>query len=395
MSAGGNTSVFRGVAVDSSGNAYAAGYQTGTGSFTYDTGKSASGPSTSSNAVLVKYTPSGAVEWVKTASSGGPSNSWNGVAVVGSQVVAVGEQASSATVNWGGVSTTSSSSSGAGLVVAFQTTNGTPLWGHCLGGSAYSTLERATPSPDGQKIAVIGFTGGNTSYASTDFTVPGKSVLVLQLDSSGSLLWGRTASGTSTAPSEGKGVAYTREGRLWITGYYTKYAGGNSFDLGSQSLSVGPASGKNTLYVAKLEPDGAVTQLVSWNNPVSASEGHDIDVDVWGNVFVAGSVQKDSFTFSGILSNQTLNYTHGNATENFFLLKLNPLGKAEWVRGHNRTSSPNSTYFGDVAVSSEKVYVTGYTKGNLSYPLPAHPSGTLNVQGVYSLFNAALVVFQR
>ncbi|WP_010262715.1 SBBP repeat-containing protein, partial [Treponema primitia] len=55
VTAGADSSYFTSIAVDGSGNVYAAGYQQGTGTFTYGTGVNVTGTAISSNVVLVKY----------------------------------------------------------------------------------------------------------------------------------------------------------------------------------------------------------------------------------------------------------------------------------------------------------------------------------------------------
>jgi len=55
VTAGTSRSCFNSVAVDSSGNIYAAGYQVGRESFTYGAGVNVAGAYSDSNVVLVKY----------------------------------------------------------------------------------------------------------------------------------------------------------------------------------------------------------------------------------------------------------------------------------------------------------------------------------------------------
>ncbi|HNX59769.1 MAG TPA: hypothetical protein PKK43_11770, partial [Spirochaetota bacterium] len=66
-----NDSNFYSVATDSCGNVYAAGYIRGTGTFTFSPGVTIQGAHRCPNAVLVKYSPSGIVQWAKNISSPG------------------------------------------------------------------------------------------------------------------------------------------------------------------------------------------------------------------------------------------------------------------------------------------------------------------------------------
>jgi outer membrane protein assembly factor BamB len=65
---GPSSASFNGVTVDTSGNVYAAGYQT-SGDYNYGTGNIA-GTSSVGNPVLVKYNSSGTAQWAKTITAG-------------------------------------------------------------------------------------------------------------------------------------------------------------------------------------------------------------------------------------------------------------------------------------------------------------------------------------
>jgi len=60
---------FNSVAVDSSGNVYAAGVQNYDGTFTYGTGVSARGIERGNNVVLVKYDSNGTAQWARSVST--------------------------------------------------------------------------------------------------------------------------------------------------------------------------------------------------------------------------------------------------------------------------------------------------------------------------------------
>ncbi|HQF79157.1 MAG TPA: InlB B-repeat-containing protein, partial [Spirochaetota bacterium] len=111
VTAGNDYSYFNSVAVDSSGNVYAAGYQSRTGSFTYGPGVSVAG-SGSSNVVLVKYNSSGNALWAKSVTAGTSESRFNSVAVDSSgNVYAAGYQRGTGSFTYGpGVSVAGSGS---------------------------------------------------------------------------------------------------------------------------------------------------------------------------------------------------------------------------------------------------------------------------------------------
>jgi hypothetical protein len=90
VSTGTYTSRFNSVAVDDSGNAYAAGDIYGTGTYTFGADVTAAGPYTGANVVLVKYDPSGVTQWARTVSAGRYTSVFNSVAVDGTWNVYAG-----------------------------------------------------------------------------------------------------------------------------------------------------------------------------------------------------------------------------------------------------------------------------------------------------------------
>ena len=64
--AGASSSVFSGIAKDSSGNLYVVGYQTGNSTYTYGSGVSAAGAHSGLNATIVKYDSAGNAVWAKS-----------------------------------------------------------------------------------------------------------------------------------------------------------------------------------------------------------------------------------------------------------------------------------------------------------------------------------------
>jgi hypothetical protein len=126
--AGSANSYFQDVAVDGSGNIYAAGYQVSNGSFTYS-GQSVSGPHSASeitstepgsNALLVQFDRTGTARWAKSMStdSAAAATIFYGVAAdAQGNVYAAGFQNGSGTFNYGSASPTSDYVGGFNAVV--------------------------------------------------------------------------------------------------------------------------------------------------------------------------------------------------------------------------------------------------------------------------------------
>ena len=120
---------FSGIATDSGGNVYAAGFQAGTGTATYGTGVSATGSSSGGNAVVVKYDPSGNALWAKVASGSGDS-SFNSVATDSAgNLYAAGYQNGTGTCTYGtGVAAAGAYAGGGNAVAVKYDSSGNALW---------------------------------------------------------------------------------------------------------------------------------------------------------------------------------------------------------------------------------------------------------------------------
>lgn len=139
VSAGTGPCSFDGVTVDASGNVYAAGYQNGTGIYSYGADVSATGTA-GRNIVLVKYNSSGAAQWARTVSTG-PSESWfRGVSVdsVGNVYVVGGQKGTESFTYGPGVSATGINSNNNILLVKYDT-DGTALGARTVKGGTNSS----------------------------------------------------------------------------------------------------------------------------------------------------------------------------------------------------------------------------------------------------------------
>lgn len=122
LDAGVLSAAFMNVAVDSSGVVYAAGYQNGTGVYTYGPGVSIAGPSSGWNAVLVKYDAQGNALWARTVTSGTGNSEFDGVVVARDHSVYVaGYQSGTEPLSYGpGVSAAGTSDSSNVLLVRYD-----------------------------------------------------------------------------------------------------------------------------------------------------------------------------------------------------------------------------------------------------------------------------------
>ena len=154
-------SQFQTAAVDGSGNVYAAGFQHGTGMFTYKSGSSttritAEGTADGNNAALAKYDPDGNALWAKSVGTGTQYSEFVDIAVDtgGTSVYASGYQEGTGCYTYGtGVSAQHTSLSTNAVLVSYNALSGEAQWAR--------TVETGT----GSLFNGVAADGGNYVYA--------------------------------------------------------------------------------------------------------------------------------------------------------------------------------------------------------------------------------------
>jgi len=237
-SAGTDTSQFNAVALDSSGNIYAAGSQRGLTLYTYSGTSTQGYYAANLNAVLVKFRPDGTGEWARSTSPGsGVHSHFYGVAAYSTnEVYAVGEQGGPGTNTYSGIDVTSTHFSANALLVKYDK-DGNGKWAICPStGSAQSMFHGVAADASG--VYTAGIQLGITSYTYGTVSISGSSssenIVLLKLSNSGDVQWGRSSL-TGSSGSAFKGVAVGASG-VWAAGYLDRsvdYNFGNGVSLES------------------------------------------------------------------------------------------------------------------------------------------------------------------
>ena len=431
-----NKSIFYAVAVDNSGNVYAAGKQIGKGSFTYGTGVSVSATgdnNSGDNVILVKYNSEGTAQWARSISAGPAGFTvFFGVAVDASgNIYAAGAQSRYSYTYGPGVSAIGSGSENAVLVK--YNSSGTAQWARSIGSDGGYARFYGVAVDNFGNVYAAGYQTGAGAYA-------GNNAILVKYDSEGTVQWKQS---TTTAKNDSvfKGVAVGASG-VYAVGYQT---GSSDFSYGNGTLTAGSSSvGDNavrvwydsegkTLYAqsvigSPLSTFNAVAVYVSsiyaagyqygnggftpntgitvWGgssgsnavllkdgrwarsvNPSNASTSfYGVAVDASGNIYAAGAQGGGNNIYSyygGI-------YITGGAHSGATLVKYDSEGTAQWVRFVN--AADNSSVFNAVAVDTSGVYAVGYQNGSGSF---SYGSG-VSVAGAYNDGeNAVLVKYQK
>jgi len=380
VSAGSDNSQFNAVAVDASGNVYAAGYQFGTGAYTYGAGVSATGIHSQYNVVLVKYNSSGTAQWARTVSAGSGRSQFSAVTVDASgNVYAAGYQSAGAVgaYTYGtGVSATGTYSDD--VVLVKYNSSGTAQWARTVSAGSGSSYFRAVAVDASGNVYAAGVQSGTGAFTygagvTATGTYSGNNVVLVKYDSGGTAQWARTVS-AGGGISEFNAVAADPSGNVYAAGYQSAGAAG-AFTYGAGVSATGTNIYNNVVLV-KYNSSGNA----QWARTVSAgssggSQFNAVTVDASGNVYAAG------------YQNGTCAYGTGvSATGNsVVLVKYNSSGTAQWAP--TSVGGLESRFHAVAADPSGNVYAAGYQYGTGAYTY-----GDVSATGTSSSYNNVVLV---
>ena len=301
-----------GITVDSSDSVYVTGTTSGS-LFGTIAGES--------DAFVIKYDTNGNKVWAKQF--GSDHQEWgNDITVDSSDSVYV-------------TGTTSGSLFGtiAGESDAFvikYDTNGNKVWAKQFGSDKHDGSNNIAVDLS-NNVYVTGTTSGSIS----DINVGSDDAFVAKYDTEGNKVWAKQFG--SDLLVEGIGVAVDSSGNVYVTGY----AKGNLF---------GTNTGVMDAFVIKYDTNGNKVWGKQFGSDLR-DIGFDIAVDSADNVYVTGHTDGDLFG------------TNTGAYD-IFVVKYNSDGNQKWAKQFGNNSLEE--HIGIAVDSSDNVYVTGTTSGNIS-----------------------------
>ena len=359
----------KGVAVDSSGNAYVTGTTVSTG-FPVVNPLQSSNKSKSGTAFVSKLNSSGSALVYSTYLGGSVSDQANAIAVDPSgDAYVTGSTCSS---DFPTVTPVQAGLKGVcdGFVAELNAAGSSLVYSTYLGGSG--TVESGTSlSDEGLGIAVDSsgaayVTGGTWS---TDFpTVApiqsyggGEDAFLSKFSAGGATLVYSTYLG-GTAQDQGNGIAVDSSGNAYVTGF--------TLSINFPTVSPFQASNKATTYgtafVAKMDPAGSALVYSTYLGGSTMDSGEAMAVDSAGDAYLAGATWSSDFpTFIPLQPSIAAKYAGSNA----FVTKLNPAGSALLY----------STYLGGSGHATNGAPSSG---GDAAYGIAVDPLGVTFVAGL-------------
>lgn len=266
---------------------------------------------------------------------------------------------------WGGGSTDA--------VVIKISTNGTPLWSRRI--AAFNTPGNDQTTgiavDSSGNVYVTGYCNGGatTVFAANDTdtafslaNVSGNDIFIVKYDTDGTPLWARRIAGSGSDQSFG--ISSDVSGNVYVTGFCTGTAtvfantantGGN---LTGTDLSIGN-TGSSDAFVVKYATDG----LPLWVRRIGTTGvdwGTGVASDSVGNVYVGGFYSGVSATvFAADGSTAALTLSNNNTNNEVFIVKYDTSGTPQWARRIGGTITDQA--LGIASDAPGNVYITGYS----------------------------------
>ncbi len=287
---------------------------------------------------LVKYDAIGNVLWAKNG--GGTTNDRGvSVAVDASGNAYVTGYFNSSTITFGTYTLTNAGSYDIFLVK--YDSSGNVLWAKSAGGTSSDDGASVAVDASGNSYVTGAFSSDTITFGSYTLTnASGTDIFLVKYDVSGNVVWATSTTGTSL--DRGNSIANDATGNVYITGYFESPA----IAFGSYILNNTDGS---DIFLAKYDGNGNVIWATNAMG-TSWDVGRSVAVDASGNAYVTGNFESPSITFGS--------FTLTNAGfYDIFLVKYDSAGNVIWAKSSEGTDLDEGNSVAVDAVGNS--YVTG------------------------------------
>ena len=312
VGAGTSASAYAAVALDSTGDLYAAGTISG-GAFNLGYGIGATGVTASGKtAVLVKYDSAGVTQWAQTTMSGSGETAFNAVtANATGYVYAAGTMTDTSPYGFGNAISATGTGSQNALLIQYSP-SGIPRWARTSAGGGSSSSFNGVVAPASGSVYAGGWVNGP---GATDFgsgvTITGiagdGNAIVLKYDANGIPLWGRTPV-SGTGATQVAGLALDPAGNAYLVG---TLAGPGPYDFGN-SMVAQTLPTQNEVLLAQFSPAGLCHSAITAMTSTAASGFSAIAVDSAGHVYASGTINGTGAINFGNTATVTPAFARGN-----------------------------------------------------------------------------------
>lgn len=333
------------VAVDGDGNAFVAGYFTGTASF----GTNQLVSSGARDGFVAKFNPVGQLLWVRRMGGVG-FDVVNAVAAdTNGNCYLAGAFEGIATFGTNMLTNANTASFSDGFVAKFDGA-GTNLWVRAIGLRDVHDIGQAV-ALDGAGNVLVAGQSAITNFNGAPLTNHGR-VFVAKFSNAGAPQWARKAGGGPGAPFDSAtGVAADLSGNVYVAGVF---GGTNAnFDGGTTLTN----RGGTDAFLARYDATGG-TQWVRQMGGVLDERANGVAVDSMGNAYVVGE-------FGGTLQLPGVSLSTAVSDQNAFIARFDAAGTVNWARQAGGTL-PDSARAVTVD-RGDRVFVAGYFSGSATF----------------------------
>ena len=275
---------------------------------------------------LAKFDPAGNLIWLRSAGGNGS----NGVYLVSTDKDAntyiTGRFANQ--VTFGAFTLTSTVANIYHIYVAKYDSSGNVLWVRSAGetGNGYD-MTWALHVDAALNVYISGYVMSDTIPLDSDtLFAEGGSFCLIKYDSSGQELWSRNAKCPYFALSQN--MTSDSQGNIYITGYFS----GDSIVFGNTALVNQGLTALHDIFFASYDASGNFRWAKGYGG-TTTDEGYGLAADHDDNIYLTGTFTSTSVTFDTYaLSNPTGQY-------NYFLAKYNMSGNLLWLQSDSGSSA--------------------------------------------------------
>lgn len=334
-----------GVVTDNTGNIYVAG------KFEYNAifGAYTANCQGNHDAYILKYSPNGTEQWLKTA--GGPNGdyAWGISTDKTNYLYVAGEIEGTSPIVFQGSTVTLTGAGDNDVFVSKWDLDGNVIWAKREG---VVTSEKAlsVTNDNSGNVYICGYFTDNSNFNGSAVTgFGGRDIFVAKYDGNGTFQWVQKAGGSGR--DEAKCIRADNNGNLYICGMYT---GNTSFG----TIAMTTSDGTQDSYVAKLSASDGSFQWVKKGDAVLDDVAWSLTMDNAGSVYVTGE-------FNSYISFQdgTKGYATTGAT-NVYVAKLDGSGNVQWIKGGGGSMLDRARGIG---TDGTTIYLTGQFGGSATF----------------------------
>jgi len=330
------------IAVSSAGNCYVTGLYTASMSI----GSTNLTNSGGYDAFVAKYDANGNPLWAKKIGNNGNEMGFGIATDASDNCYVIGTFTSNSIFT--GSNTLTKSGMGGDVFIVKYNSSGNIQWTRKIGGSSDDNGNAITIDANGNIYLLGGFTSSSVTIGQTTLNNSGSNdIFVAKYNSSGTPQWAIKGGGDDN--DSGYGIATDANGNCFILGFFS----GNTFNMGTYSVSNTGASGTTDILFAKINNNGVVQWLKKCgSNDIDYPGG--IALDPSGNVFLTGYFASNSINLGGsnIINNTSFTYY-----SDVFIAKYDNNGNFQWAKNSN--GSLNEDGWSLAAKSATEVVMVG------------------------------------